>query len=89
MISRTTTRFWKYYEKLPKEIKEKSKEIFRFFQKDPFHPSLHFKRVHSSKPIFSVRITKDYRVIGILDKNEIIWFWIGNHEEYEKIIKRL
>jgi len=89
MISRTTTRFWKYYEKLPEEIKEKSKETFKLFQKDPFHPSLHFKRVHSSKPIFSVRITKDYRVIGVLDKNEIIWFWIGNHEEYEKIIKRL
>jgi len=50
--------------------------------------SLHFKRVHSSKPIFSVRITKDYLSIGILEKNEIIWFWIGNHEEYEKIDKR-
>jgi mRNA-degrading endonuclease RelE of RelBE toxin-antitoxin system len=89
MISKTTTKFWKYYEKLPDEIKEKSREIFEFFQKDPFHPSLHFKRVHSSKPIFSIRITKNYRAIGILEKNEIIWFWIGNHEEYEKIFKRL
>ena len=45
--------------------------------------------MHSSRPIFSIRITKDYRAIGILEKNEIIWFWIGNHEEYEKILKRL
>jgi len=68
MISRTTTKFWKFYKRLPKEIKEKSKEVFNFFQKDPFHPSLHFKRVHSGKPIFSIRITKDYRAIGILEK---------------------
>ena len=68
MISRTTTKFWKSYKRFPKEIKEKSKEVFNFFQKDPFHPNLHFKRVHSSKPIFSIRITKDYRAIGILEK---------------------
>ena len=87
MISKTTTRFWEHYKKLPEEIK--SKKIFKLFQKDPYHPSLHFKRIHSRKPIFSVRITKDYRAIGVLDENEIIWFWIGNHEMYEKIIKRL
>ena len=51
-----------------KKLKRKVKRFLIFFQKDPFHPNLHFKRVHSSKPIFSIRITKDYRAIGILEK---------------------
>lgn len=89
MISKTTTKFWRYYEKLPKEIKKKARKMFKIFQEDPYHPSLRFKRIHSIKPIFSIRITKDYRAIGILEKDEIIWFWIGNHEEYERIIKKL
>ena len=89
MISKTTTKFWRYYEKLPEEIKKKARKMFKIFQEDPYHPSLRFKRIHSIKPIFSIRITKDYRAIGILEKDEIIWFWIGNHEEYERIIKKL
>jgi len=89
VISKTTTKFWRYYEKLPEEIKKKARKMFKIFQEDPYHPSLRFKRIHSIKPIFSIRITKDYRAIGILEKDEIIWFWIGNHEEYERIIKKL
>jgi len=89
MISRTTGKFWECYKKLPKEIKKKAKEAFRNFQEDPFYPSLHFKKIHPQKSIFSIRITKDYRALGVLEKNEIVWFWIGNHEDYEKFIKKL
>jgi len=89
MISRTTKDFWKFYERLPDQIKKKAKDAFKRFQEDPYHPSLHFKRIHSSKPIFSVRVTKDYRVIGVTKGEIIIWFWIGSHNDYEKIIKRV
>ena len=71
MISKTTTKFWRYYEKLPEEIKKKARKMFKIFREDPYHPSLRFKRIHSIKPIFSIRITKDYRAIGILEKDEM------------------
>ena len=65
MISYTTKRFRKLFASLPKDIKEQAKEAYTKFKKDPYYPSLHFKRVHSTRPIYSVRITKDYRTAGI------------------------
>jgi len=58
------------------------------WDKTPYYPALHFKRVHSTRPIYSVRISIDYRALGILQDNEIIWFWIGSHTEYDKAVKQ-
>lgn len=63
MNSKTTEHFWKCYEKLPLVTKKQAKKAYKQFQKDPYYPALHFKQVHSTRPIFSVRITKDYRAI--------------------------
>jgi hypothetical protein len=87
--SSITERFWRFYRKLPGEVKEHARETYKLFRNDPYHPSLHFKRVHSRRPIFSVRINIDYRAVGIMDGGEIVWFWIGSHQEYDILIKRL
>jgi len=89
MNSRTTERFWKCYAELPIAIKKRAKKAYKQFQEDPYYPSLHFKQVHSTRPIFSVRITKDYRAVGIIQEEDIIWFWIGTHSEYNNLLKQL
>ena len=72
MNSGTTERFWKCYAELPIAIKKRAKKAYKQFQEDPYYPSLHFKQVHSTRPIFSVRITKDYRAVGIIQEEDII-----------------
>ena len=89
MISHTTERFRKLYENLPEQIRKQAMEAYIQFKSDSYYPSLHFKRVHSSRPIYSVRITKDYRAVGIQQNNEIIWFWIGSHSDYDKLLNQL
>jgi hypothetical protein len=89
MNSTTTERFWKCYAALPAEVRSQAKEAYALFVKDPYYPSLHFKRIHSTRPIFSVRISIDYRAVGIVEGNEITWFWIGLHAEYDNLLKRL
>ncbi len=89
MNSTTTERFWKCYAALPAEVRSQAKEAYALFVKDPYYPSLHFKRIHSTRPIFSVRISIDYRAVGIVEGNEITWFWIGLHAEYDHLLKRL
>ena len=89
MNSLTTEQFWKCYSALPADIKKQAKTAYALFIDNPYHPSLHFKRVHSSRPIFSVRITLRYRAIGVLQDNEIVWFWIGSHAQYEKILQQM
>ena len=89
MKSSTTNRFWKCYGELSEEIRKQAKGAYALFSNDPYYPSLHFKRIHSRRPIFSVRINIDFRAVGILEGDEITWFWIGSHKEYEILIKRL
>ena len=43
-------------------------------------------RVHRTEPIFSVRIDIQYRVLGVRDEDRIIWFWIGSHADYDKLL---
>lgn len=89
MNSRTTDRFWKCYSELPESVKKEAKKAYQQFKKDPYYPGLNFKRIHSSRPIFSLRITKDYRAIGIQQDKNIIWIWIGSHSDYDLLLKQL
>lgn len=89
MNSKTTERFWKCYTELPITIKKQAKEAYKKFQIDPYYPSLNFKQVHSKRPIFSVRITKDYRAVGIIQGEDILWFWVGSHSDYINLLKQL
>jgi mRNA-degrading endonuclease RelE of RelBE toxin-antitoxin system len=87
--SRTTERFRRTLVNLPPQIRAQAREAYRHFQNDPAYPSLHFKQVHSSLPIYSVRIGKGYRAVGQRDEKGILWFWIGSHAEYDKLLSQL
>jgi hypothetical protein len=57
------------------------------FQRDPFDPRLHFERKHGKRDIWSVWIGYDYRALGVKPNADlIVWFWIGSHAEYDKIL---
>lgn len=53
---------------------------------NPNHPSLNFKRVDEEEPIYSVRISENYRAVGIFEGDTIIWYWIGKHDEYLRLL---
>jgi hypothetical protein len=87
--SHRTARFHKAFAALPPQVQEQAREAYRFFKQDPQHPSLRFKLVHSTQRVYSVRINDDYRALGARDGQDIVWFWIGPHDEYIKMIARL
>jgi hypothetical protein len=87
MISRTAERFWRCYRALPEGIQKEAQKAYRQFKKDPYYPGLHFKRIHSTRPLFSLRISRDYRAIGLQQGKYIIWIWIGSHSDYESLLK--
>ncbi|MFH1961587.1 MAG: hypothetical protein ABIJ30_01730 [bacterium] len=89
MRSKTTARFRKAFTALPKQIQEQSRKNYRQFKQDPWHPSLHFKQIHTSIPIYSARVSKGYRAVGQRTENEVVWFWIGSHGDYEKLLSQL
>jgi len=88
VISRTTASFRRALLKLPSEARRHARRAYRQFRDDPNHPSLRFKAVHAKDPIYSARVGMHYRAVGVLTGNEIIWFWIGTHAEYDRVIAR-
>ena len=54
----------------------------------------HFIQAYNSnkfirRPIFSVRIGIGWRAVGTKDENDMIWFWIGPHAEYDRLVSKL
>jgi len=43
--------------------------------------------VNSKENIWSVTIATNYRVLGVKSEDAIIWYWIGKHDDYEKLLK--
>ncbi len=80
----TVPSFWSNYNSLPKNIQKLSDEKFELLKQNPKHPSLHFKRINK---YWSVRVGLNYRSLGIEVEEGILWFWIGNHSDYDKLIK--
>jgi hypothetical protein len=83
MKSETLPSFWDAYQSLNEETRSRARKAYRLWVENPFHPSLHFKCINQEENIWSVRVTRSYRAIGILDKGTITWFWIGSHDDYE------
>jgi len=70
-------------------VRQQARDAYRLFMQDPHHPSLRFRRVHPTRPVYSARININYRALGIFDGDTIIWFWIGSHAEYDQVLARL
>jgi hypothetical protein len=87
--SRTTERFRGLLARAPANIQTKARAAYRLWAENPSHPSLQFKKVHSRHPIYSVRVDLDWRAVGILHGADMVWFWIGPHDEYDRLLKQI
>lgn len=41
------------------------------------------------QPIYSVRVSLNYRALGFWESDHIYWYWIGTHNEYDELLKIL
>ncbi len=78
-----TPKFWKAHEALPLSVQKVADRNFELLKENPYHPSLHFKKVGA---YWSVRAGLQYRALGVQEGDAIIWFWIGSHAQYDKLI---
>jgi hypothetical protein len=89
VTSHTSARFRSAFEALPERVQQGARRAHRLFLKDPRHPSLQFKQVHPTRPIFSARVALGYRALAVRDGDDLIWFWIGSHAEYDRLLSQL
>ncbi len=82
----TSSEFWKCYHNLPKETQELADKAFALLKQNPRHPSLRFERKGRG---WSARASRGYRALAKERPEGLVWFWIGSHDEYERLIASL
>ncbi len=89
MNSRTVRGFRELFAALPATVQQQAREAYRLFRENAAHPGLRFKKVHPDPPVYSARVGISYRAVGILDGDTLVWFWIGSHANYDRLLTHL
>lgn len=84
MKSYLNPRFLALYRRLPEDVRQKARAAYALWKADPSHPSLRFKKVGTDPDRFSVRVGRQYRVLGDWHNDTMVWFFIGSHAEYDE-----
>jgi hypothetical protein len=71
-------------DRLPDAVQRAAYAAFDIFKTDPNHPSLNFRKVGR---FWSVSFGDGYRALALKDADDLIWFFVGTHADYDKIKK--
>ena len=83
MNHRASPRFWRAYRGLSKEVRQQADPSYELLKDNPAHPSLHLKKVGR---FWSVRIGLHYRAVAVGADTDLVWFWIGSHADYDRLL---
>jgi hypothetical protein len=86
VIHYASSSFWQNYESLPRFVKKSADRSYELLKKNPNHASLHFKKIGK---LWSVRVSRRYRALSVEVSDGFLWFWIGSHADYDKLITEL
>ncbi len=76
--------FWNCYYELPKEVQKLADQKFNMLKANRHHPSIFLKRAGK---YWSARVSIRHRALAVEVEENLVWFWIGTHSEYEEILK--
>ena len=89
MNSSLTEEFLACFAALPSHVRENARRSYRIWKQNSSHPGLEFKRVGHSTESYSVRVGIGWRALGVRDGDTMVWFWIGSHAEYDRLVRSL
>jgi hypothetical protein len=89
MNSHTTRQFRALLAALPAHIQQQARDAYVIFQQNPSHPGLRFKQVYSGPPpVYSARVSIAYRALATVEGDTVVWFWIGSHADYDRLLRQ-
>ena len=89
MISHLTADFRKLFDALPPDVQQNARKNYKLWRENPAHPSLDFKKAHTRREAYSIRVGMGWRALGLVEGDCILWFWIGSHNAYSKLLRQL
>jgi hypothetical protein len=69
---------------LPDAYRKRADKNFAQLGENPQHASLRFEKIGS---FWSARVGLHYRALARERAEGLVWFWIGGHGEYERLLK--
>jgi hypothetical protein len=75
--------FWTCYHSLPEGIRKLADQAFGRLKEDPTYPALRFRKIGR---FWSARVGEHYRALAIEAPDGLVWFWIGTHADYDKLV---
>ena len=57
---------------------------YELLKRDRSHPSLELKKVQDW---WSAKVGDNYRALAFETREDLVWFWIGDHDEYMTLIR--
>jgi hypothetical protein len=87
MKSQALPEFWAAFGKLPPKIQTTARKNYDLWQQHPGLKSLEFKKIKDD--LWSIRAGSGYRALGTRADGVYVWFWIGAHDEYERLLRTL
>jgi hypothetical protein len=75
--------FWACYQALSPAIRQLADQAYERLKRDPFYPSLHFKKVGR---YWSARVGSHHRALAVETADGLVWFWIGTHADYDRLV---
>jgi hypothetical protein len=85
MTSRASAEFWRCYRALPAAVRQQARKQFRAWLRNPSHPSVEFKQIRIG--VWSARVSLQYRALARRNRDDVLWFWIGTHAEYDRSLR--
>jgi len=49
-------------------------------------PLLQFKKQQGEDDIYSARIGLQYRALAVVEKDSAVWYCVGSHSEYDRLV---
>ena len=84
LIYKTTPEFWVSYRNLSQTVQQLADEKFQILKSNPRHPSLNLKKIGR---YWAARVGTNYRALAREENGDLVWFWIGKHDEYMRILQ--
>jgi len=80
---RASPEFWACYRALPEHIRGLADQAYNHLKQDSQYRAVRFKKVGR---FWSARVGANYRALAVDGPEGPIWFWIGTHAEYDKLL---
>jgi hypothetical protein len=83
VIHKAAPSFWVAYRGLTPEIGKLADKCFEVLKDNPSHPSLRLKKTGR---FWSPRVGLHHRAVSVEIQGGLLWLWIGDHDEYDRLI---